>query len=156
MDVNSFILGYTEGKKKSGGGDVSSSFDADTYFSVGLEELNLEKATTLRVYAISYAVGLKRLTFPKLETLNMFSISSCSSITSLTFPKSFKSCSSMAVSACVNLAEVTFEGTPTGSIASMFNACNNLKTINVPWAQGEVAGAPWGATAATINYNYGG
>lgn len=35
-----------------------------------------------------------------------------------------------------------------------FSGCNNLKVINVPWAEGEVANAPWGATNATINYNY--
>ena len=29
-----------------------------------------------------------------------------------------------------------------------------VKTLNVPWAEGEVEGAPWGATQATINYNY--
>ena len=152
MDVTSFILAYTEGKKKGGGG---GGFDADTFFSVGLEEVNLEKATTLRVYAIYNVATLKRLTFPKLETLNMFSISNCSGLTSLTFPKSFRTSGTLAVSSCIALAEVTFEGKPTGSIASMFNACNNLKTINVPWAEGEVAGAPWGApSTCTINYNY--
>jgi hypothetical protein len=26
----------------------------------------------------------------------------------------------------------------------------------VPWAEGAVANAPWGATNATINYNYTG
>lgn len=28
--------------------------------------------------------------------------------------------------------------------------------VNVPWAEGEVAAAPWGLTTATINYNYTG
>jgi hypothetical protein len=35
-----------------------------------------------------------------------------------------------------------------------FGGNYDLTTINVPWAEGEVAGAPWGATNATINYNY--
>jgi hypothetical protein len=30
----------------------------------------------------------------------------------------------------------------------------NLMTINVPWSEGEVINAPWGASNATINYNY--
>ena len=38
----------------------------------------------------------------------------------------------------------------------MFQGCTNLKTINVPWVSGAVANAPWGATNATINYNYTG
>ena len=29
-----------------------------------------------------------------------------------------------------------------------------VKTVNVPWAEGAVASAPWGA--ATVNYNYTG
>lgn len=57
---------------------------------------------------------------------------------------------------------ITFRGTPTtilpeaflsgGSVASM----RDLVTINVPWSEGEVANAPWGAVNATINYNYTG
>ena len=152
MDVNSFILGYTEGKKKGGGG---GGFDADAYFSVGLEEITLETATTLRSYAFYGASTLKRINLKNIETIGLFAISNCG-ITSLTIPKSLKSASSAAVGSCNYLTEVTFEGTPTGSIASMFNMCINLKTINVPWGQGEVAGAPWGATSATINYNHGG
>jgi hypothetical protein len=54
------------------------------------------------------------------------------------------------------LTSITFEGTPTKIDGLAFNRCNNLTTINVPWSEGEVAGAPWGATKATINYNYTG
>lgn len=58
---------------------------------------------------------------------------------------------------CTNLKTITFEGTPTGTISSSaFKSCTNLTTINVPWAEGAVANAPWGATNATINYNYTG
>lgn len=51
---------------------------------------------------------------------------------------------------------ITFEGTP-NSIAN--NAFQNaaFTTINVPWAEGAVANAPWGAASSvTINYNYTG
>lgn len=40
--------------------------------------------------------------------------------------------------------------------ADAFEGCTNLITINVPWVEGAVANAPWGATNATINYNYTG
>lgn len=52
------------------------------------------------------------------------------------------------------LAALTFKGTPTNIGSSAFNNNASLNTINVPWAEGEVANAPWGATNATINYNY--
>lgn len=51
---------------------------------------------------------------------------------------------------------MTFKGTPSSINSNAFNSCINLLTINVPWAEGAVANAPWGATNATINYNYTG
>lgn len=54
------------------------------------------------------------------------------------------------------LATVTFNGKPASLGATAFKNCWNLTIINVPWAEGEVSGAPWGATNATINYNYTG
>lgn len=55
---------------------------------------------------------------------------------------------------CTSLTSLTFEGTPNTIAPSSFNGCTNLTVINVPWAEGAVANAPWGATKATINYNY--
>ena len=55
---------------------------------------------------------------------------------------------------CSYLANVTFEGTPTFIDTDVFADCSKLTTINVPWAEGEISNAPWGATNATINYNY--
>lgn len=49
---------------------------------------------------------------------------------------------------------LTFKGTPTSIPANAFST--SITTINVPWSEGDVANAPWGATTATINYNYNG
>lgn len=54
---------------------------------------------------------------------------------------------------CLGLTEITFD-TKCDIFFSPFTGCTNLLTINVPWGEGEVSGAPWGATNATINYNY--
>ena len=35
-----------------------------------------------------------------------------------------------------------------------FSNCSKLTDIYVPWSEGDVANAPWGATGATIHYNY--
>lgn len=56
---------------------------------------------------------------------------------------------------CPAIATITFKGTPT-SIAANAMQNSSITTINVPWAEGAVANAPWGATSATINYNYTG
>lgn len=57
--------------------------------------------------------------------------------------------------------KVTFLGKPTNINANAFlykannkGSMLNLTEINVPWAEGEVPNAPWGAVNATINYNY--
>lgn len=55
-----------------------------------------------------------------------------------------------------SLRSVTFKGKPRVLGDYVFYNTPNLAVINVPWAEGEVAKAPWGATNATINYNYTG
>ena len=55
---------------------------------------------------------------------------------------------------CTKLTKLTFKGKPSSITSNAFNGCTNLLTINVPWAEGEVENAPWGATKATINYSY--
>ena len=57
---------------------------------------------------------------------------------------------------CTGLKQITFRSTVTSISTSAFSGCSNLTVINAPWAEGAVAGAPWGATNATINYNYTG
>ncbi len=52
------------------------------------------------------------------------------------------------------LTELTFEGTPQSIAADAFFGCIKLTKINVPWAEGAVANVPWGATNATITYDY--
>lgn len=57
---------------------------------------------------------------------------------------------------CTGLKTVKIRGTITLSTASgyyPFRGCTALTDIYVPWAEGEVAGAPWDATNATIHYN---
>lgn len=57
---------------------------------------------------------------------------------------------------CTGLTSITFEGNPKTIHSSAFNGCSNLTTIKVPWSQGQVANAPWGASNATIIYDYTG
>lgn len=55
------------------------------------------------------------------------------------------------------LKTVVFRGKPSMSTASgayAFYGCTGITDIYVPWAEGEVPGAPWGATNATIHYNH--
>lgn len=52
------------------------------------------------------------------------------------------------------MPSLTFKGKPDSIHKSALSWTVSVKVVNVPWSEGEVAGAPWGATDAQINYNY--
>lgn len=55
--------------------------------------------------------------------------------------------------ACLGIVgSLTFKGTPTSIAANAFEMGTNVTDVYVPWAEGAVAGAPWGMTKATIHY----
>jgi hypothetical protein len=77
----------------------------------------------------------------------------CAEITVNSIPQGVKTIGNMAFANCTGITELTFKGTPTSICSNSFQGCTNLLNIYVPWAEGEVANAPWGATNATIHYN---
>lgn len=78
----------------------------------------------------------------------------CTSLVLMSLPVALNSISAYALAYCTKLTTVTFNSTPAIIMPNAFSGCSALTTINVPWAEGAVANAPWGATNATINYNY--
>lgn len=78
----------------------------------------------------------------------------CRNLRITSIPSAVEVIADTAFSSCNGLTTITFKGTPRKIASSAFMMCPNLTTINVPWAEGAVANAPWGATNATINYNY--
>lgn len=91
-----------------------------------------------------------------LKSIGTYAFYKCTSLALTSLPDGILDIGTFAFYKCTNLTEITFEGTPTTINSSAFNQCANLLTINVPWSEGAVANAPWGATNATINYNYTG
>jgi hypothetical protein len=91
-----------------------------------------------------------------ITSISNSTFSSCSSLISISLPKNLKTIATYAFINCTGLNSITFKGTPTNVDSKAFQNCTNLTTINVPWAEGWIAGAPWGGTNATINYNYKG
>ena len=57
---------------------------------------------------------------------------------------------------CTGITELTFPSTIKEIANNAFEGCDNLITINVPWSEGAIENAPWGAVNATINYDYTG
>ena len=91
-----------------------------------------------------------------LTSIGDYAFDHCNNLAITSIPSGIDRIGSAAFSACTGLTELTFMGTPTSIESDAFGGCENLTTINVPWAEGAVANAPWGATNATINYNYTG
>lgn len=80
----------------------------------------------------------------------------CSNLALTSLPEGIRYINSQAFCGCIGLKTITFKGTPNSIANNAFLNCANLTIINVPWAEGEVADAPWGAINAVINYDYTG
>ena len=72
----------------------------------------------------------------------------------MTFHAGITEINTGAFKSCDSLSTVTFLGTPTLIADTAFSRCSALTDIYVPWSEGAVANAPWGATNATIHYNH--
>ena len=114
-----------------------------------------ETLRTIGTYAFYGCTKLALTSLPERVSVDQRAFGNCQGITTLSIPAN-ASIYSYGFINCANLKEVTFCGKPRIIKDDSFYNCTNLLTINVPWAEGEVSGAPWGATNATINYNYTG
>ena len=118
-----------------------------------VNSVTLPNATTL-IENSFYTSTIKSITIPKVETIGGSVFYMCRNLSTLTFPATLKSIGTSAFG-YTTLKSVTFEGTPDSIATGAFTGSNSLTDIYVPWSEGEVAGAPWSATKATIHYNSG-
>ena len=113
--------------------------------------------TSIGNYAFQNCSNLALTSLPSgLTSISNYAFQSCSKLALTSLPSGLTSIGNYAFQGCTNLKSLTFEGKPNSIFSTVFANCSNLATINVPWSEGEVANAPWGATNATINYNYTG
>ena len=142
-----------------------------------LENVNIPNAITIEESAFSCDYNLKHINMPnvkflyigafeecyeleltelpsELTEISSYAFYKCYKLVNLRIPSKVTGIFNVAFMYCTGLTTVTFEGTPEEISNSAFSSCANLLTINVPWEEGAVANAPWGATNATINYNY--
>lgn len=130
----------------------------ETYDSDGnLIDVKLHGYTKIRDNAFSDCYNLSLTSLPdEIVSIGANAFRACFSLALTSLPAGITSIGGSAFYGCTGLTELTFMGTPTSIELNAFDGCENLTTINVPWAEGAVANAPWGATNATINYGHTG
>ena len=167
--------------KISGGG---SNFPVKDFFARTVTEITLTGATKIGQYSFYQYNTLKTVYLPDVTEISSGAFNGCANLStvimgedlitiggggtsvitgspnikSITIPSSVKTIGWNAFTSCTGLETVTFLGKPE-SLGSAFDSAvlpTSVKTVNCPWAEGEVAGAPWGATYATIHYNHKG
>ena len=69
---------------------------------------------------------------------------------SIVFPRSLTDLGDRAVSDCYSIRTIAFRGTPNAIPSMAFYLCPSH--IYVPWREGDLMYAPWGAYDATIHY----
>lgn len=126
------------------------------YNSSGLTSLQLpDSIKAINTSAFRQNPNLELSTLPQNVTdIGTYAFDGDSSITITDIPKSTRVIGTNAFRNCTGLTEITFHSKPVIMQAGIFTGCTNLTTIRVPWAESEVANAPWGATNAQIQYNY--
>lgn len=127
------------------------------FYAAQIETFELpEQVKEIREYAFSGSRCVSRLP-DSVERIEDYAFRGAYGFRELSLPKSLVYMGGWAFMSIYDLEAVTFNSKPEIHYGrNIFDSCPNLTTINVPWSEGEVAGAPFGATNATINYNYTG
>lgn len=111
--------------------------------------------TSIDSSAFSYCSSLALTSLPNsLTKISDYAFHNCKNLALTSLPNGLTSIGSNAFYYCTGLTEITFKSKPSTLSISAFKGCTNLTTIRVPWAEGEVSGAPFGATNATLIYSY--
>ena len=109
--------------------------------------------TTIGGSAFADCISIQTLDILCGPDIGLYAFETCTGLTQVIYRGSGNEIYNYAFYKCTGLTSVTFKGTPSNISSSAFNGCTNLTDIYVPWAEGAVANAPWGATNATIRYN---
>ena len=142
---------------EAGGGATEPYIEEVIDGNGDITNATLHGYTIIRNNAFYNCTNLALVSLPSgLTSIGNSAFYMCTKLALTGLPSGITSIGNSAFYNCLGLDSLTFEGEPKSISKSAFNGCTNLTTINVPWALGEVANAPWGAINATINYNFPG
>jgi hypothetical protein len=129
----------------------------NVFYNSTMTSIEMPNVEMIGATAFQYCQQLVLTELPQgLTHIGRQAFGMCNKLAITEIPASVIQIDGEAFSGCAGITTLTFKGTPnTLNTTALYNM-KNLTTINVPWAEGAVANAPWGATNATINYNYTG
>jgi hypothetical protein len=137
--------------------------------------------TTIGIGSFENCTSLTLTTLPDtVTTINNNAFNNCASLSLTTLPTSLITIGNNAFSGTAmageihipntvttigdnifsntGITDIIFDGTPTTISSNAFSNISSLETIYVPWAEGTVTGAPWGAgsnvTILYVNTNW--
>ena len=142
-----------------------------------MESINIPKAATIGGSAFYTCKALTSISLPAVTTIGSSSFSCCynmesyalgdgltkigdyafyknEKITELILGPNVANLGSNMINGCKMLTKIEIHSKPTKINSQAFYNCPSLTDIYVPWAEGEVANAPWSAGDATIHYEY--
>ena len=113
--------------------------------------------TSLGDFAFSDCSKLALTSLPSgITSIGAYAFKQGTGLASITLPPALTTIGDFAFANCTGLETVKFTSTVSSIPNGVFSGCPKLSTIYVPWSQGQVANAPWGASNATIVYDYSG
>lgn len=118
-----------------------------------LESLDLpDSITTINSYAFNNCKKLKLSKLPSnLTTIATYAFRGIGN-EEVVIPSSVTSIGTYAFAECSSLKTIYIKPTLSSLPVNVFSSDSSITDIYVPWAEGAVANAPWGATNATVHY----
>lgn len=139
--------------------DSITSIGSDAFSSCyGFTSITIpDSVTSIENGAFYYCYGLTSFTIPdSVTSIGDKAFYGCSSLTSITIPGSVTSIGENAFTECDLLTSITIPDSVTSIGNDAFSYCSGLTSINIKQNQEttSLTSAPWGATNATVKWNY--
>lgn len=124
--------------------------------NIRIKEVYLPDKITAFCYTFQYCGALEKIhgNFDKMVELGVMSFGNCKSLKELPYFPNVTRISSSAFVNCTGLTSIKIYKKLTNFATNALNGCTNLTDIYVPWAEGEVANAPWGAPNENLIIHY--